>query len=58
MRGRTQMRGKSWTYIIDFERDPLTGKRRQLLKRGFLREIDAQAALYKRLAEMEKKSDL
>lgn len=58
MRGHIHMKENSWTYIIDFERDSLTGKRRQLIKRGFLRESDAQAALYKRLAEMEKKSDL
>lgn len=55
MRGRTQMRGNSWTYIVDFERDSLTGKRKQILINGFTSQKEAQLALGKYLGEAEEK---
>lgn len=41
MKGRVFKRGKTWSYVFDIEPDPLTGKRRQLMKGGFGSEKEA-----------------
>ena len=43
-------RGKTYQYVVDIGRDPITGKRKQKTKGGFKRQKDAQAALNKVLA--------
>ncbi len=37
-------RGKTYTYAIDIGHDPLTGKRKQISKGGFIKKKDAEAA--------------
>ena len=53
MKGSIKKRGNTWTYTVDIGRDPLTGKRRQKMKGGFLRQKDAQAALRKFLVDID-----
>ncbi|MFJ7992474.1 Arm DNA-binding domain-containing protein [Peribacillus frigoritolerans] len=36
MKGNVKQRGNTWSYIVDIGRDPITGKRRQKTKSGFL----------------------
>lgn len=45
MKGHIYKRGKTYTYIIDLGKDPLTNKRRQKTKGGFLTKKECQAAL-------------
>ncbi|GGA40569.1 site-specific integrase [Psychrobacillus lasiicapitis] len=40
-------RGKTYSYAIDVGKDPLTGKRKQINKGGFIRKKDAEAAARK-----------
>ncbi|WP_225986084.1 Arm DNA-binding domain-containing protein [Psychrobacillus glaciei] len=40
-------RGKTYSYAIDIGQDPLTGKRKQTTKGGFIRKKDAEAAARK-----------
>ena len=40
-------RGKTYTYAIDIGHDPLTGKRKQISKGGFIKKRDAEAAARK-----------
>lgn len=37
-------RGKTYSYAIDIEKVPLTGKRKQISKGGFIKKKDAEAA--------------
>src|SRR3954453_1455980 len=41
MRGRVFKRGKTWSYVFDIDPDPLTGKRRQVMKGGWSTETEA-----------------
>lgn len=52
MRGSIKKRGKSWCLIVDIGKDPVTGKRRQKSKGGFVRKKDAEDALTKILVEL------
>jgi integrase len=52
MRGSVKRSGKGWQYVVDLGRDPVTGKRRQIRKRGFPRERDAERAMADALADM------
>ncbi|HEY9746131.1 MAG TPA: Arm DNA-binding domain-containing protein, partial [Oculatellaceae cyanobacterium] len=54
MRGHVYQRGKTWTYVIDLPRDPVTGKRRQKSKGGFKTEKEAWAACRNEIARIEK----
>lgn len=45
MKGHIYKRGKTYTYIIDLGKNPLTGKRNQKTKGGFKTKKEAQAAL-------------
>lgn len=47
MKGSIRKRGKTYTYIIDLGRDPLTNKRIQKSKGGFKTKKDCQVALAK-----------
>ncbi len=40
-------RGKTYSYAIDIGHDPLTGKRKQISKGGFIKKKDAEAAARK-----------
>lgn len=40
-------RGKTYSYTIDLGKDPVTGKRKQINKGGFLKKKDAEAAARK-----------
>ena len=40
-------RGKTYSYAIDIGKDPLTGKRKQINKGGFIKKKDAEAAARK-----------
>lgn len=40
-------RGKTYSYTIDLGQDPVTGKREQISKGGFIRKKDAEAAARK-----------
>lgn len=48
---REGARGVSWHYVVNLGPDPVTGKPRQIWKRGFQRERDAADALALVLAE-------
>ena len=52
MKGNVNKRGKTYQYVVDIGRDPITGKRKQKTKGGFKRQKDAQAALNKVLHEI------
>ncbi len=54
MRGTVTRSGTGWQYVVDLGRDPVTGKRRQVRKRGFRRQGDAEGALTDALAEMRR----
>lgn len=43
MRGSIQQRGAAWRVVVDLERDPATGKRRQIVRnvKGTKREAEA-----------------
>jgi integrase len=53
MKGSIIKIGITYTYILDVGRDPITGKRKQKTKGGFLRKKDAEAALRKILSEID-----
>jgi len=53
MKGSIQKRGKTYTYITDGPKDPITGKRNQISKGGFKRRKDADVALRKLLSELD-----
>lgn len=52
MRGSVTRSGGGWQYVVDLGRDPVSGKRRQIRKRGFKRARDAERALADALSEM------
>lgn len=52
MRGSVKRDAGSWYYVVDLGVDPLTGKRRQLRKRGFRLKEEAQKKLTEVLAEL------
>lgn len=53
MKGHVYQRGKSWTYVINLQPDPVTGKRRQKSKGGFKGEKEAWAACRKMIQKLE-----
>jgi Arm DNA-binding domain len=54
MRGSIKKRGATWSYVVDCGRDPITGRRRQVYKRGFANRKAAEAALSEALSEMNR----
>ncbi|MGB5945310.1 tyrosine-type recombinase/integrase [Paenisporosarcina sp.] len=46
-------RGKTYSYTIDIERNPISGRRKQINKGGFTRKKDAEAAARKIELEMD-----
>jgi integrase len=55
MKGTVVQRGKTWSYVVDVGKDPITGRRRQKTKGGFTRKKDAEVALRKILSEIDEK---
>jgi integrase len=53
MKGTVKKRGKTYTYVVDIGRDPVTGKRKQKTKGGFKTKKEAHAALAKIINEVE-----
>ena len=51
--GRIIERTNGWGYVISAERDPVTGKYKQIWRTGFSKKGDAQAALRKHLNELD-----
>ncbi len=47
MKGHIYKRGKTYTYVIDLGKDPITNKRQQKTKGGFKTKKEAEAALAK-----------
>lgn len=45
MRGTVVERGRTWSYVVDVGRDPVTGRRRQRWRGGFASKRDAEHAL-------------
>ena len=45
MRGSVVKRGRTWFYVVDVGRDPVTGRRRQRWRGGFASKRDAEHAL-------------
>lgn len=46
-KGRPPCPGGSWAYVVDLEPDPVTGKRRQKMKGGYVTKEAAEAAIPK-----------
>lgn len=53
MQGYVYKRGRTFSYIVDTGKDPVTGKRKQKTKGGFRDKTSAQAALRKVLVELD-----
>lgn len=53
MRGYTQKHGKCWRYKIEFDTNPVTGKRKTISKSGFKKESEAKKALRSKLVEID-----
>jgi hypothetical protein len=51
MRGHVRKRGNTWTWYLDIEPDPLTGRRRQQTKGGFRSKKACEEALAEALAK-------
>jgi integrase len=51
MRGHVRKRGSTWTWYLDIEPDPLTGRRRQQTKGGFRSKKACEEALAEALAK-------
>jgi hypothetical protein len=49
MRGSVVKRGKTWSYVVDVGRDPVSGRRRQRWKGGFATKREAEQALARAL---------
>ena len=53
MRGSVVKRGRSWSYVVDVGRDPVTGRRRQRWKGGYATKREAERALAGRIAGVD-----
>ncbi len=53
MKGHVRKRGKTWAFVVDLDRDPETGKRKQLWRSGFRTRKLAQAKLTSTLADLD-----
>ena len=51
MRGSVCKRGSTWTWYLDVDPNPLTGRRRQQTKGGFKTRRECQAALRQAIAD-------
>lgn len=45
MRGHVYKRGQTWTYVVELGRDPMTGKRMQRSKGGYIKKKTAETAM-------------
>ncbi|MDD9150409.1 MULTISPECIES: site-specific integrase [unclassified Sporolactobacillus] len=54
MRGYIQKRGNKYSFILDLERDPLTGKRRRKRFSGYTRKKDAEKAMAEAINQISK----
>ena len=53
MRGSIRQRGKKYEIVVTIGTDPITGKRKQKTKSGFIRKKDAEKALRSWLTELD-----
>ena len=51
MRGSVRKRGSTWTWYLDVDPNPLTGRRRQQTKGGFKTRKECEAALRQAIAD-------
>lgn len=54
MRGSVKRVGSSWRFVVDVGIDPRTGRRRQILRRGFRTQKEAQSALNDVLIDLQR----
>jgi hypothetical protein len=54
MRGSVKRVGSSWRLVVDVGVDPGTGRRRQILRRGFRTQKEAQASLNDILIDLQR----
>jgi Arc/MetJ family transcription regulator len=57
MQGHLRKRGERWAFVIELERDPITGKRRQKWVSGFPTRDAAQKALREKLTAVDRDED-
>jgi integrase len=57
VRGHVRKRGKSWSFVLDLERDPQTKKRRQKWVSGFATKKEAEAGLRRALGRLDVGAD-
>lgn len=56
-KGHVRKRGERWAFVVELERDPATGKRRQRWVSGFRTKDDAERELRKRLLLIDEDQD-
>lgn len=52
MRGHVHKRGRTWAYVVDVGRDPVTGRRKQSTKGGFRTRKEAERALAESISQL------
>jgi integrase len=57
VKGHTRKRGKSWCFVLDIGRDPVTGKRKQKWVSGFATKKEAEAGLRRALGRLDEGDD-
>lgn len=57
MQGHLRKRGDRWAFVIELERDPVTGKRRQKWASGYKTKAEAQRALRAKLKVIDDGGD-
>jgi integrase len=57
VKGHTRKRGRSWCFVLDIGRDPVTGKRKQKWVSGFATRKEAEKALRRALGRMDADKD-
>ena len=57
MRGHVRKRGRLWAFVVELDRDTVTGKRRQRWVSGFSTKAEAERELRKRLHLLDEGED-
>ena len=57
MRGHVRKRGTLWAFVVELDRDPITGKRRQRWVSGFATKREAERELRRRLRLVDEGED-
>src|SRR5690606_13520944 len=58
MRGCVTKRGKTWAFVVEVGKHPVTGKRKQKWRSGFASKAEAEQELAKTLVELGKGKQL